>query len=297
MSWENAMGMIFPWRLARQGNVPSETDFEEVAHDILELADQERVFKGVAFVGSLVRGDLQWGSDLDLILVARPSKFARAQALERQFGRLATERAVPLSSWLWNANDAACGRHMYGPSYLQTFPRKLGRFAIGKPLADCFQVPYGSVQEEMLQKLVSNLRSTQARGGIFMSRHFGCDHNLEAWLQRNWEANFRPLRRHIVIGRWLLWWLHGVLPDDGKAEVISRFLAEPEFSSLHGDYKELLDLDYRYDELLGRVVVGRERRGSYLRKVGNLLMENFQVSLRLLQNALSLTRRATTKAA
>lgn len=291
------MGMLIPWRFVRQGLVPTVNDFEGVAQDILDVADRDRIFKGAAFIGSLPRGDLHPRSDLDLILVANDRSYALAEKLERRFQRHAASRGVPLSSHLWSSQDARLGRHSYGPSYLQTFPKTLTGYSIGRPLFECFQFPHSSVQVEMLVKLDHLLRSTQTRAGIFLARHVSDPEMIEQWLLSNWGCVVRPMRVYIPLGRRILWWLHGVLPDDGKAEVISRFLSEPAFSSLHDDYQELLDLDYRYDELLGRVVIGNERRGRYLQKVGNLLMKNFQVSLRLLQNALSLTRSAATKAA
>lgn len=291
------MGMLIPWRFVRQGLVPTVADFEEVATDILALVQRERAFKAAAFVGSLRRGDIHPRSDLDLILVAYDRSFERAQELERKFRCTSLARAIPLDSHLWSSSDARLGRHTYGPSYIDTFPVKLDRFSVGVPLVECFRVPRSSVQVEMLQKLEHKLHSTRTRAGIFLARHVSDPEMIEHWLLSNWGRVVRPMRLHITLGRRMLWWLHGVLEDDGKAEVISRFLAEPAFTSLHGDYQELLDLDYRYDELLGRVVIGRERRGNYLRKVGNLLMKNFRVSLRLLQNAVSLTRSAATKAA
>lgn len=291
------MGMLLPWCFVRQGIVPAVVDFEGVACDILEVAARESVFKAAAFVGSLQRGDIHPRSDLDLILVAHDRRFDRAQELERKFQRVSLARAIPLDSRLWSSSDARLGRHSYGPSYLETFSTELDRFSIGRPLAECFRVPRSSVQVEMLEKLEHKLHSTRTRAGIFLARHVSDPEMVEHWLQSNWMRVVRPMRVHVTLGRRMLWWLHGVLQNDGKAEVISRFLAEPAFSALHGDYQKLLDLDYRYDELLGRVVIGRERRGSYLRKVGNLLMKNFSVSLQLLQDAVSITRGSAIKAA
>lgn len=291
------MGMLLPWRFVRQGLVPTVADFEEVATDILTLAQRERAFKAAAFVGSLRRGDIHPRSDLDLILVAYESQIERAQELERKFRRTSLARAIPLDSRLWSSSDARLGRHSYGPSYMDTLPTELDRFSIGVPLAECFRVPRSSVQVEMCEKLEHKLHSTRTRAGIFLARHVSDPEMVEHWLLSNWGRVVRPMRVHITLGRRMLWWLHGVLQDDGKAEVISRFLEEPTFVSLRDDYQELIDLDYKYDELLGRVVIGCERRGRYLQKVGNLLMENFQVSLRLLQNALSITRSAAKRAA
>lgn len=291
------MGMLIPWRFVRQGFVPTVADFEGVACDILGVVARERVFKAAAFVGSLRRGDIHPRSDLDLILVAYDRSLGRAQELERKFRRISLSRAIPLDSRLWSSSDARLGRHIYGSSYLDTFPTELDRFSIGLPLAECFRVPRSSVQVEMLEKLEHKLHSTRTRAGIFLARHVLDPEMVEQWLLSNWIRVVRPMRIYITLGRRMLWWLYGALQDDGKAEVISRFLAEPTFSSLHGDYRKLLDLDFRYDELLGRVVIGREHRGSYLRKVGKLLTENFQVSLRLLQNAISLTKRVATQAA
>lgn len=291
------MGMLIPWRFVRQGHVPTVGDFEEVARDILEVATHEPAFKAAAFVGSLRRGDIHPRSDLDLILVAYDRYLGRAQELERKFRRTSMARAIPLDSHVWSSSDARLGRHSYGPSYLETFPTELDRFSIGRPLAECFRVPRGSVQVEMLEKLEYKLHSTRTRAGIFLARHASNPELVELWLLSNWGRIVRPMRVYITLGRRMLWWLHGVLPDDSKAEVISRFLAEPVFASLHDDYQELIDLDYQYDELLERVVKGEERRGSYLRKVNKLLMENFKVSRRLLANALSLTRNTATRAA
>ncbi|MBI4592428.1 hypothetical protein HY733_03210 [Candidatus Uhrbacteria bacterium] len=291
------MGMILPWRFVRQGFVPRVDDFGEVAGRILGIASRERVFKGAAFVGSLARGDLHHRSDLDLILVALDRQFDRAQELERYFLRVACTSAVPLDSRLWSASDARLGRHVYGPSYLQTFPREETLFSVGVPLGLCFRLPTGSsVQREMVEKLEHKLRSTRVRAHVFFARQ--ADSNaVESWLLSNWGRVVRPLRVHITIGRRLLWWLRGSLESDGKAEVVADFLAEDAFAVLHADYRQLLAIDWEYDELLARAHRPTQRRDRYLRKVGDLIAENFRVSLRLLSRAVSLIKRATSCAA
>ncbi len=287
------MGMIIPWRFVRQGLVPTAGEFEGVAHAILDIADREKVFKAAAILGSVARGDHHPRSDLDLILVAHDRTYARAQDLERRFGRLAADRGIPFDCHLLSASDARLGRHMYGPSYMGTFPTGPTPYSIGRPLAECFRVPETSVQAEMLKKLEHKLHSTRTRAGIFYARYHPDPDALESWLLSNWSRVVRPLRVHITLARRLLWWRHGVLHDDGKAEVITRFLAEQTFAPLHEDYQALLHFDYRYDELFARAVNGRERRASYLRKVGDLLDDNFRVSLNILANAVDLTRQSS----
>lgn len=284
------MGMIIPWRFVRQGLVPTVGDFEEVARSILDVAAHERVFKAAAFVGSLARGDLHPRSDLDLILVAYDKHVAHARELERKFQRTSLARGIPLDSHLWSSSDARLGQHTFGPSYLETLPTTLDRFAIGRPLAECFRVPESSIQVEMLEKLEYKLHSTRTRAGIFLARHVSDLDMVEGWLLSNWGRVVRPMRVHITIGRRLLWWLHGTLENDGKAEVISSFLAEDAFEPLHVDYEQLVTLDYQYDELLGRACTGSFRRGRYLQRVGDLLRENFRVSLQLLSRAVGLIR-------
>lgn len=292
------MGMLLPWRFVRQGFVPRDQDFKEVSSRILEIARRERVFKAVAFVGSLKRGDLNPRSDLDLILVAHDRHVDFAQVLEREFQRLSLERTIPLDSRLWRSSDARRGRHSYGPSYLETFPTKPDQFSVGVSLADCFRVPHSSVQVEMTERLVHKLHSTRTRAGIFLARYASDSEMIERWLESSWGRVVRPMRVHITVGRRTLWWLHGSLSDDGKAAVIRQFLAEPELSALHNDYQHLVNLDNEYDEFLTSCILdGRECRVGYLQKVGNLLTENFRVSLRLLQNILALMKGRATQAA
>lgn len=291
------MGMILPWRFVRQGLVPTVADFEGVARDILDVAERERAFKAAAFVGSLFRGDLHPRSDLDLILVAHGQDLGPARELERRFHRIALARAIPLDSQLWSETDARRGRHAYGPSYIETLPTTLGPYAFGLPLARCFRVPRSSVQDEMVLKLEQKLHSTRTRAGIFNARYGLDSDRVEDWLLSNWGRVVRPMRVHITLGRRMLWWLHGELPSDGKADVIAQFLAEQTFESLCVDYAQLVELDYRYDELLVRACTGSVRRGRYLRDVAELLRKNFRVSLLLMQNAVALTKRAARQAA
>jgi predicted nucleotidyltransferase len=289
------MGMLFPWRFIRQGLVPTLLDFERVAQDILNDAQQARAFKAAAFVGSLVRGDLNSRSDLDLILVARDRRIGQARELQQLFQRHATSHGIPLDSRLWSSRDARLGRHTYGPSYLQTFPMGPTRFSIGRPLAVCFTVPDSSVQMEMVHKLDYKLHSTQTRAGIFLARYRENSATVEEWLESNWTRVVRPMRSYITLGRRLLWWRHGTLPNDGKVEVITKFLAEPAFASMHADYQLLVDLDSLYDELLTRALDGRVRRKNYLLQVAVLLQGNFRVSLQLLKKAVSLTKGSETE--
>ncbi|TAL50256.1 nucleotidyltransferase domain-containing protein [Patescibacteria group bacterium] len=277
--------------------MPTVGDFEEVARNILEVASNQRAFKAAAFVGSLARGDINPRSDLDLILVAHDKKIVQARELERKFRRTSLARGIPLDSRLWSSSDACRGRHTYGPSYLQTLPTTLDQYAIGRPLAECFRVPGSSVQMEMLEKLEHKLHSTRTRAGIFLARHVSDPLMVEDWLMSNCSRVVRPMRVYVTVGRRLLWWLHGTLPNDGKTEVIAQFLSEETFLSLHAGFTQLVELDHYYDELLGRACTGSSRRSRYLHKVGELLRENFRVSLRLLSDAVSLIRGSSVCAA
>jgi len=277
------MGMILPWRDVRLDRVPSVQDFEDTATEILEIVGaNSRVFKGAAFSGSVARGDLSPRSDLDLTLVGYDGSYTLARSLARDFDALAARRGIPLDCHLWPASLARLGRHGYGPSYLETFPRFPDAYAVGRPLAECFRVRPGCIDKEMRAKMTHKLRSTRTRAWIFETRHADDLEMVEQWLVGSWSRVVRPMRVHVTLGRRLLWWRHASLPYDGKADVINQFLRERTFEPFHERYSTLCDLDQDYDRLLARACAGKERRCRYLKKVKDLLLRNFRVSLGLL---------------
>ncbi len=279
------MGLMIPWVDILANRVPSVRDFETTAQEILQLAgDNRQVIKGAAFWGSIVRGDLVPGrSDLDLVVVGVDSSMELARGLVRDFQAMAFERRVALDCHVLSANDAYYQtRHGFGPSYRETFTRPHPDFMVGVPLERCFRISPGSVQREMIEKMNRKLRSTRSRDAIFRLRHAQDPELIERWLVSSWTNVVRPMRVHVTLGRRLLWWLNGRLEEDGKHEVINRFLEEKAFEPFHGRYEHLVELDHQYDELLDAAGKNRVRRGRYLIKTARLLCENFRVSLDLL---------------
>ncbi|MBM3204857.1 hypothetical protein FJZ48_02655, partial [Candidatus Uhrbacteria bacterium] len=149
---------------------------------------------------------------------------------------MATEQNIPLDVKLWLSSAARHGFHPYGPSYLSTFPMEMRPFAIGKPLGECFRIPCTSVQEEMRSKLGHKLHSTRVRAHFFSARHAAHPDSIDRWLASSWGRIVRPMRVYVTIGRRLLWWQNGSLPDDGRDSVTGAFLAEQAFARLHAGF-------------------------------------------------------------
>ncbi len=282
------MGIILPWQDIRRDRVPSVHDFHQTASEIMQvISANTRVFKGAAFVGSLPRGDVCVRSDLDMTAVAFDGSFTLAKSLIRDFEGVASGRGIPLDCHLWSSSDARLGRHPYGPSYTETFPRSQCGYVVGRPLGECFRVLPGRVSDEMVAKMLRKERSTRARAWHFMQTKADRPDEVERWLVSSWMRVVRPMRVHVTLGRRLLWWHNDCLPHDGKADVIAQFMDERAFGPFHDRYHALCELDSEYDCLLARACAGNERRGRYLARVSRLLRENFRVSLDLLSSVTS----------
>ena len=286
-----AMGLMIPWGDIQTGRVPTIRDYEVTAKEILyHIGVHPDIFKGAAFIGSIVRGDLSAPrSDLDLVIVARDRSLLQARNIARDFRRIAADRRVHLELDVVGAHEAYFSPRL-GPSYKETLRLCVPEFSAGIPLADCFRVPPGDIQQEMLEKMLFKLRSARARCGHFLNAclHLdsGSDRAIESWIESCWYREVRPLRMHVRLGRRLLWWHHGSLSHDGKKDVIEQFLGNPSFAPFHPNYREMVCLNRRYDDLLSRACDGQVKRVHYLRKVGRIVNRYFRKSIPLLRDVL-----------
>ncbi len=289
-----AMGLPYSWDAVVNGRVPNLVDFRVVGSRVLEaLGNETFVVKSAAIFGSLPRGDFNRRSDIDLLIVVHNGKVPPARALVNNLRVEAwQDYHIPLSAHIVESREAWQGRHPFGRSFEETLKRFDPDWCIGHPMHKCFRFPYDAkIRIEMEQKARTRLNSSRAFRTSFERARasFG---ELNEWLQRmRVREGRRPLRLHLVLGRWMLWWLHGDLVADGKTDVSRKFLAAPEFRDLHGHYSELVRLDAEYGEVLENATKGKCQEAQYLVRVQRLLRQDFEVSVALLVIACTLMSR------
>ena len=288
------MGFLYSIDRIRSGRIPCREDFDRMRAVVMEAMQQHPDVVAASVYGSVLRGDHSPRSDLDLVVVCRNDSVNYIQALVDKLSDDASARHIFLSVHLHSVSDARAGRHAFGPSCRVTMWQIAQEgHAKGRPY-QWLLTPNADMRLEMEQKLLWKATQLKRQANVFLSR-VGIDtspERVEAWLERSFRQGDRPFHFYMGFARWMLWWKHCQLKDDSKTGVVTKFLAEPEFSELHEDFKALLLLDRDYDVLLNHVRSHRISSQQYYTLVVKMVADVFTIAKRLLLRARVLMRRS-----
>lgn len=288
------MGFLFPWVQIRKGRIPTREDLDCMRAIVMEAMQVLPDIVAASVYGSVLRGDHSSRSDLDVVIVCRNNRLLEVQALVDILSDQAVTRNIVMSVHLHRVSDARAGRHSFGPSYRSTMWQLVREgHAKGYP-HEWFRSPHVTIREEMEFRLQSKTELMKQQAARFFTT-VGDNptlKNVRLWLNQSYQNGERPFHFYMGFARWMLWWKHQKLLNDGKESVIHAFLSEKSFGSLHTDFKTLLALDVAYDFLLDDVREGRMSSKQYHERVAQMVTEVFVVTKRLLMRARILMRRA-----
>lgn len=289
------MGFLYPWHMIREGQIPSRDDFDAVRKIIMKALHQNSDVVAASIYGSVMRGDHNVRSDLDLAVVCRNESIRRTQRFIERLRVNARKRHVVVCAHVHTVSEARAGHHPFGPSYLVTMRSIFRKNECVKGIPhQYFVCSDKNVRTEMERKLARYLKALQKHVEAF---HQLADKNLpeyaaSEWLKKSYQAGVRPFHYYISFARWMLWWHHGELLDDRKDTVVKSFLDEPSLRLLHADFRALREFDRDYDALFAEARAETISETKYHRDVFHMVATVYEIVVRLFERARIFTTNA-----
>ena len=286
------MGLLFPWRSVLEGSVPSKDDFDLVRIRVMTTLNADEDVRAALVYGSVLRGDHNSRSDVDLIVICRNVAEMRVGNRISLLNEYALSKHVFLSPHIYRESLARTGQHTYGPSFQFTL-RNILRKDCKKGFPHRWLWTHDhDIRREMSDKLEDNLRVVVDQKLLF-SKMCNTTSEIESWLEFMYRKGKCPLHFFMRFARWMLWWQNQSLEDDSKEGVQTAFLTEPSFRLLRDDFRSILALDHDYDELLTHVLKKKSLRQQYLFEVKRIVESSYEITTNLFVRAQRIMRRAS----
>lgn len=287
------MSFLFSWGHIRAKRIPEREDFDRMRTIIMKAVEPNSNILAASIFGSVLRGDHNSRSDLDLVIVSRNSGFTDTHELIDQLSVQARERNIVLSTHLYNVTEARAGQHPFGPSYRETM-RQIVRAGNAKGMPHQWLTwANDDIRREMEFKVLFNRDRLARQISVFkaMVDDNPTPKSLNAWLNASYRLGERPFHVYMGCARWLLWWQYSFVDDDSKRNVIDTFLHDASFASLRDDFCALLAFDREYDLLLEQTQKNRVSRSEYYNKVLRMVKAVFSRATCLLERAQKFTQK------
>jgi predicted nucleotidyltransferase len=228
------MGVVFTPTQVYDGQVPTMSAFAQMIESVRDRVREDEAFVAVLVLGSIIRGDGNRRSDLDIAVVFREGMRVHAWRAMDELVYEAKTTFVPLRFDRYDHLIAGTGLHFAGPSYVTHLRLSAGRGGNLKGnLVEHF-VPNVPAPEDIKAYLRHKIHALEnASGG-----HYELDEELQVrYLEKVLEAPVHAARKFLAY--------KGLLEDDSKESVVTRFAEEVD-AELAATLKCLIDLDRWY---------------------------------------------------
>ncbi|MEK7615306.1 MAG: nucleotidyltransferase domain-containing protein [Patescibacteria group bacterium] len=283
------MGFLFSWDQIQRERIPGPEDFDCVRSQVTEALYPHPGVVAASVYGSVVRGDHNWRSDLDLIVICRNAEELCVRGSVVELMSDAFNRRVVIVPHVYTVSEARSGQHPLGPSYRFTLARLANNGVASGRVHQYLVCRDNDIRVEMCKRILSARRCVAIAHAQFWEMvPNGAHDDMERWLaQREVQGGyrFRIFHLYVNIARWLLWWHHCSLINDGKRAVCEAVINNGLFRLVQRDFQILVEADRAYDELLDDALSGAVTRAEYLQKVLELTAMVFTVSIGLLRRA------------
>lgn len=255
------MGQVFTWKAIRSGEIPKRENFHTVATHLRDtLAAEPSVVSALLF-GSVVRGDFNIRSDIDVVVMYETDREREAMATMHRVDKYARGLHVPINFTPCDTLLAQTRLHHLGSSFMRHLQVSVDAGGLIKGDLVGMLAPTVSPEDEIesyIKMKMYNMQESMAQMTSFS------EERLVSFYKKALEASMHVARKILIY--------EGTLVGDSKKQVQGRYretmplqLAQL-FDGLVGhdrSYTDLLEAQLQnpcervYHRGLGELMVGK----------------------------------------
>lgn len=234
------MGQVFTWEAIRSGKIPQLESFHTVGNRLrTQLATEPSVASALLF-GSVVRGDFNFRSDIDCLVLYKTEQEGVAMAVIHEIDREAHGLHVPINFTPCDTVLAHTHLHHLGSSFVRHLQASIDAGGLIKGDLVGSLAPTISPEEEIRSYIKMKMYKMQAS---FAQMSSFSEEQLASFLKKAFEAPMHVARKMLIY--------ESTLGGDSKKEVQARY-RDTMPSPMAALFNNLLALDAWYSSEVER---------------------------------------------
>jgi predicted nucleotidyltransferase len=232
------MGQVFTWEAIRAGKIPKRENFHTVAKYLQNtLATEPSVVSALLF-GSVVRGDFNVRSDIDVVVIYETEREKEAMVAMHHINQRAQDLHVPINFTPCDTLLAQTRLHHLGSSFMRHLQASIDAGGLIKGDLVSMLAPTVTPEDEIesyIKMKMYNMQESMAQMTSFS------EERLVSFYKKALEASTHVARKMLIY--------EGTLVGDSKKQVQERYweTMPPELAHL---FDGLVGHDRFYTELL-----------------------------------------------